>query len=150
MGFLEKVLAEKNHHLFVFIMHKKETLHMEGQHPDVDLKWSNVEYHLPKTGTPLLSLMSFDTLESVYGGKVLEQMSGHIASVRRARDIFVGLSNPLLASNDRLGSMAHVHVKLANLNGSIVLYGEKPFTEIFNLDFTYESGVPSADLVPIL
>ena len=128
----------------------KGALHMEGQHPDSDLKWSNVEYHLPKASKPLLSLMSFDTLESVYGAKVLEQMSAHIASVRRARDIFVGLSNPLLASNDRLGSMAHVHVKVANLNGSIVLYGEKPFTEIFNLDFTYDGGVPKAELTPIL
>ncbi len=128
----------------------KGVLHMEGQHPDVDLKWSNVEYHLPKTSRPFLSLMSFDTLESVYGGKVLEQMSGHIAAVRRARDIFVGLSNPLLTSNDRLGSMAHVHVKVANLNGSIVMYGEKPYTEIFNLDFTHDGGFPKAELTAIV
>lgn len=128
----------------------KGALHMEGQHPDSDLKWSNVEYHLPKTSKPALSLMSFDTLEAVYGVKVLEQMSGHIASVRRARDIFVGLSNPLLQSNERLGSMATVQIRVANLSGSIVLYGEKPFTEIFALDFVYEGGVPKAELTPIV
>ncbi len=128
----------------------KGALHMEGQHPDSDLKWSNVEYHLPRTAKPFLSLMSFDTLETVYGAKVFEQMSGHIASVRRARDLFVGLSNPLLASNDRLGSMASVQIRVANLNGSIVLYGEKPFTEVFALDFVYQGGLPKAELTPIV
>ena len=128
----------------------KGALHMEGSNVDTDLKWSNVEYHLPKSQHPFLSLMSFDTLESVYGPGVLEALSGHIAAVRRERDLFVGLTTPLVASSQKLASMASQHVRVDNLDGSIVLYGEKPHTELYNLAFSYANGVPKAVLTPIV
>src|SRR5437773_2665110 len=59
-------------------------LHMEGTNVDADLKWTNVEFQLPKSERPFLAFMSFDTLESVYGEKVLEEMSGVFSVVRRA------------------------------------------------------------------
>jgi len=128
----------------------KGALHMEGSSVDTDLKWSNVEYHLPKSQHPFLSMLSFDTLESVYGEAALEQLSGHIAAVRRERDIFVGITTPLASSNQRLASMATQHVRVENLDGSIVLYGEKPHTGLHNLSFTFEKGHPTAVLTPIL
>ncbi len=128
----------------------KGALHMEGSNVDTDLKWSNVEYHLPKAQHPFLSLLSFDTLESVYGDGVLEQLTGHIAAVRRQRDVFVGIATPLTNSAQKLASMAYQHVKVENLDGSIVLYGEKPHTEIHSLAFTFANGVPKAVLTPIV
>ncbi len=128
----------------------KGALHMEGSSVDTDLKWSNVEYHLPKSQHPFLSLLSFDTLETIYGEGVLEQLSGHIAAVRRQRDVLVTTSTPLAAASQRLASMASQHIRVENLDGSIVLYGEKPFTGLHNLSFTYESGRPTAVLTPIL
>ncbi|OGS51369.1 MAG: hypothetical protein A3K65_00635 [Euryarchaeota archaeon RBG_16_68_12] len=128
----------------------KGALHMEGSNVDTDLKWSNVEYHLPKSQHPFLSLLSFDTLESVYGEDVLDQLSGHIAAVRRQRDILVGFTTPLADSSQRLASIATQHVKVENLDGSIVLYGEKPHTGLHNLSFTYSGGRPVAVLTPII
>ncbi len=128
----------------------KGALHMEGSSVDTDLKWSNVEYHLPKSQHPFLSLISFDTLEAVYGPGVLEQLSGHIAAVRRQRDILVATSTPLATSTPRIASLASKHVRVENLDGSIVLYGEKPFTGLHDLSFTFESGHPAAVLTPIL
>jgi len=128
----------------------KDALHMEGSNVDTDLKWSNVEYHLPKSQHPFLSLLSFDTLEAVYGESVLEALSGHIASVRRQRDIFVGMTTPLAKSSERLASMAAQHVRVENLDGSIVLYGEKPYTGLHSLSFSFGKGHPTAVLTPIL
>jgi len=128
----------------------KGALHMEGSNVDTDLKWSNVAYHLPKSQHPFLSLLSFDTLESVYGTDVLEQLSGHIASLRRERDLFVGITTPLTDSSQRLASMASQYVRVDNLDGSIVLYGEKPYTELYSLSFSYAGGVPKAVLTPIV
>ena len=128
----------------------KAALHMEGSNVDTDLKWSNVEYHLPKSQHPFLSLLSFDTLESVYGSGVLEQLSGHIAAVSRRRDVFIGLTTPLTESSENLASMASQHVRMENLDGSIVLYGEKPHTELYNISFSYAGGVPKAVLTPIV
>ncbi len=73
-------------------------LHMEGTNVDSDLKWSNVEFQLPKAERPFLGLMAFDTLESVYGEKVIEGMSGVFSALRRAKDVFVGFITPDSAS----------------------------------------------------
>lgn len=128
----------------------KNALHMEGTNVDNDLKWSNVEYHLPKSTRPFLALIAFDTLESVYGDRVLEQMSGVLAAARRSDDVFVGFVTPQSASGSKLANLASLVVHIENLNGSVVLYGEKPYTELFALSWDWSAGVPEMVLRPIV
>lgn len=128
----------------------KNALHMEGSNVDTDLKWSNVEYRLPSAKHPFLSLLAFDTLEAVYGESVLQQMTGHIAAVRRSRDVLIGKVSPLTRSTSKLANAARIHLKLQNVNGSILLFGQKPYTELFNLSFSHEGGFPHAVLTPIV
>ena len=128
----------------------KNAMHMEGANVDTDLRWSNVEYRLPGSKHPFLSFLSFDTLESVYGEDVLEQMTAHLSSVRRARDILVGHVSPLTKSTQKLATIASIHLRVQNVNGSILLFGQKPYSELFNLGFSYENGVPHAVLTPIV
>jgi len=117
---------------------------------DSDLKWTNVEFQLPKSERPFLALMSFDTLESVYSEKVLEEMSGVFASVRRAKDVFVGFVTPQSASAAKLENLANVVLRVDSVNGSVVLYGQKPYTELFNLAWDWSAGVPKAVFRPIV
>lgn len=128
----------------------KNVLHMEGNKVDSDLKWSNVEYHLSRAERPFLVLMSFDTLESVYGDKVLEQMSGVLQAVRRAHDVLVGFVAPQSPSAAKLANLASIVLHIESVNGSVVLYGEKPYTELFNLSWDWSAGVPEARLRPIV
>ncbi len=128
----------------------KNALHMEGANVDTDLKWSNVEYRLPGSKHPFLSDLAFDTLESVYGDSVFEQLTGHISSIRRNRDILIGKISPLTKTAPSLANMAHIHLKVQNVNGSILLFAQKPYTELFNLTFSYEHGLPRAILTPIV
>jgi len=128
----------------------KSAIHVEGSNIDTDLKWNNVEYHLPSAKHPFLSLMAFDTLESVYGPSVLEGMSGHIAAVRRSKDIFIGTSTATTASNQKLADLASVHVKLQIVAGTVLLYCEKPYTEIYHLAFDYSGGFPQIVLTPLV
>lgn len=128
----------------------KNALHMEGSNVDADLKWSNVEYRLPGCKHPFLSFPAFDTLESVYGESVLEQMTAHLSAVRRGRDVFIGHASPMTKSTQKLANLAHMHLKVQNVNGSILLFGQKPYTELFSLSFSYAKGVPKAALTPIV
>ena len=128
----------------------KSALHVEGTSVDTDLKWNNVEYHLPNTAHPFLSLMAFDTLESVYGTSVLEGMSGHISSVRRNRDVFFGICTATTSSNQKLGDLSNVHIKLRNVAGTVLLYCEKPYTELYHLAFDHSSGCPQVVLTPLV
>ena len=128
----------------------RSVLHMEGNKVEADLKWSNVEYQLQKAKHPFLALMAFDTLESIYGDKVLELMSGILASIRRSHDIFVGFVTPDSPSAAKLTTLAGIVFHVDSINGSVVVYGEKPYTELFNLSWDWSNGVPEARLRPIV
>jgi len=125
-------------------------LHMEGTNVDTDLKWSNVQFHLPKAERPYLALMAFDTLESVYGEKVIEAMSGVFSALRRAKDVFVGFVTPDSASAAKLENLAYAVLRIESVNGSVVLYGQKPYTELFSLSWDWSGGFPKAELRPIV
>ena len=128
----------------------KSAIHVEGSNIDTDLKWNNVEYHLPNAKHPFLSLMAFDTLESIYGQNVLEGMSGHISAVRRSKDIFIGICTATTASNQKLADLSSLHFKLQNVAGTVLCYFEKPYTEIYHLTFNYSSGFPQVVLTPLV
>jgi len=95
-------------------------------------------------------MMAFDTLESVYGSNVLEGLSGHISAVRRNKDIFLGMSTATTASNQKLADLAQIHIRLQNVFGTILLYCEKPYTELYHLAFDYSSGCPQVVLTPLV
>jgi KaiC/GvpD/RAD55 family RecA-like ATPase len=128
----------------------RNVMHMEGTNVGADLKWSNVEFQLPKSERPFLALFSFDTLESIHGEKVVEEMSGLFSTVRRAKDLFVGFATPGSRSAARLENLAHIVLHLDSVNGSVVLYGAKPYTELFSLSWDWSGGTPKAILRPIV
>jgi KaiC/GvpD/RAD55 family RecA-like ATPase len=118
--------------------------------PASAMKWSTVEYNLREAEHPFMSLTAFDTLESIYGTDVIEKMSSHLTSIRRSKDIFVGILIPTDESTDKLTNIAHTHLKIENIDGSVVLYGEKPYTELFALSFDISKGYPKANLTSIV
>src|SRR2546428_13076720 len=77
-------------------------------------------------------------------------MSGVFSAVRRAKDVFVGFVTPQSASAAKLENLARVVLHLDSINGSVVLYGQKPYTELFGLAWDWSGGVPKADLRPIV
>jgi KaiC/GvpD/RAD55 family RecA-like ATPase len=128
----------------------KIALSMEGSDVDNELKWSNIEYHLSQAEHPILSLMGFDTLEAVFGHSVIEDMAGHMSSIRKAKDIFLGIVTSTTSSTAPLANLAHTHLKIENIDGSVVLFGEKPYTELHALSFDHSKGHPKALLTPII
>ena len=103
---------------------------LEGTDASSDFKWQTLTYHLQGTDTPSLSLMGFDTLESIYGSQVMEQLIDHMAMVRRNKSIFVGIVSPSSASTQRLVDLATVRLRVERIVGTVVLCGEEPYTEL--------------------
>lgn len=128
----------------------KITLQMEGANVDNELKWSNIEYHLSNAKHPILSMMGFDTLEAVFGHEVIEELAGHMSSIRKARDIFLGIVTSTTSSSAPLANLAHTHIRIENIDGSVVLFGEKPYTALHALSFDQSKGYPKAVLTPII
>ncbi len=125
-------------------------LQMEGSDVETDLKWSTIEYSLGEALHPFLSLMAFDTLESVYGEDVASLMTSHFSSVRKSKDIFVGLTSPAGQSAEAVANISSVHLRVQNVDGCILLFSEKPYTGFYNLSFDYSAGIPKAVVTHIV
>ncbi len=127
------------------------SIQLEGTSIENDLRWPTVEYHLSKAKDPYLSLVAFDTLESVYPGQdIVGGLTGHLAALRRSRGVFVGITAPHNRSTPALANLATVHLRIGNVDGCMVLYGEKPYTGLHNLSFDVTAGFPRAILTPIV
>jgi hypothetical protein len=104
-------------------------LHVEGSDAGADLKWETVTYSLKTADMPFLTLLGFDTLESIYGDGVMDGLTEHIAALKRSGGIFVALTSPSTRSNKKLVDLSTMHLKLERIDGVLMLYGEEPYTE---------------------
>jgi KaiC/GvpD/RAD55 family RecA-like ATPase len=102
---------------------------VEGSSPASDYKWKSISYALGNAESPMLSLIGFDSLESIYGDKVMDQIPDHLAAIKRNNGIFVGITSPSTKSTQRLADLANLHIKVERIGGTVVLFGEEPFTE---------------------
>src|SRR5437773_11470471 len=90
--------------------------------------------------------MAFDTLESVYGEKVIEGISGVFASVSRANDVIEGFVTPESASAAKLENLAYAVFRIDSVIGYVVLYGQNAYTELVALSWDLSGVVPRAAL----
>ncbi|MFP4545858.1 MAG: ATPase domain-containing protein [Methanomassiliicoccales archaeon] len=125
-------------------------LPVEGSDASADLDWRTVEYRMQGAQRPILSLMGFDTIESIYGRMVMDQLMDHLASVKNRGEVFVGLVPPSSRSRKQLADLANNHVKIERIGGTILLYGEEPFTECNVISFKRKERGGWVDLTPIV
>ncbi|MCX6650465.1 MAG: hypothetical protein NT131_02250 [Methanomassiliicoccales archaeon] len=125
-------------------------LPVEGSNVANDLKWKNLTYALDGAAMPYLSLMGFDSLESIYGGEVMEGLAEHLAAMSRNGGMFVGLTSPTSRSMARLADLATVHLKAERIGGTVVVYGIKPFTECYALTLEERPRGGHVSLTPLV
>ncbi len=123
---------------------------VEGTDAGADLKWKNVSYSLSGAESPYLSLLGFDTLESTYGPSVMEQLTEHIGMMKRQKGVCVAVTSPSSNSIRKLSDLANIHVKVERLGGTVVLYGEEPFTECNALAIEERGQGGKLSLTPIV
>jgi KaiC/GvpD/RAD55 family RecA-like ATPase len=127
----------------------QNVLLVEGSQMDTDFRWDNIEYNLPNSKKPMLSLLSLDMLERIYGPAAQEGMNSHLFSVRRAGGIFVGLTAGG-RSPEILSASSSVHIRLERVGASVVMYGEKPYTTLQEVVLDVSCGSPRLRFVPIM
>ncbi len=104
-----------------------------------------------RTGKGILELIALETQEARFGE---ESYKGPLSiSSEQARvegDLIVRLSKPGLdLVTQRAANASSIHLKLRRLHGAVVLYGERPQTEMFVLQ-QGRFGAFDAHLVPML
>ncbi len=125
-------------------------LPVEGATALADFNWQSLAFSLKDAGAPFLSLIGFDTMESIYGNHVMDQLTDHLLSIRRNSGVFVGITSPSTSSVHRLADLATTHVKIDRIAGTVVLFGEKPFTACNAVTFEEKEKGGDVSLTPIL
>jgi len=125
-------------------------LPVEGSDVANDLKWKNLAYALDGASMPYLSLIGFDSLESIYGGEVMEGLAEHLSAVNRNGGVFIGLTSPTSRSVARLADLVTVHLKAERIGGTVVVYGIKPFTECYALTLEERPRGGHVSLIPLV
>ncbi len=101
---------------------------LEGEDIKVDMKWQDIEYNLKNTDAPILTIIGFDSLESIYGAGVLDGMMEFLTSLLNNDGILVATVTPSVKSTSRLSDLAHTHLRIDKISGVTMIRGEEPFT----------------------
>ncbi|MCG7844070.1 MAG: hypothetical protein MIO90_01405 [Methanomassiliicoccales archaeon] len=101
---------------------------LEGEDLSNDLRWDSLKYLLKGARSPYVSLLGLDALEFVYGPKVVSKLLQHIDTMRRGGHLVILEATDGSTGLDPLSHQARLHIRLENVNGSVVLHGIKPRT----------------------
>jgi hypothetical protein len=105
-----------------------------------------------KTGRPLLEFIGLDTQEARFGEEAYKDMISVSAEETRERgNLVLRLSKPGIESiTQRTANVSDVHLKIEEVNGSFILYCEKPKTIAYNIGASTERGYHELKLTPIV
>jgi KaiC/GvpD/RAD55 family RecA-like ATPase len=124
-------------------------LGIEGDPIGNYLKWDVMRFNFQDVKGPTLNIMSYDALESV-SSKVVDDMRDYYTDLRQSGNVDLTVARASVRSTDRLADIAQQHLKLRKVHGALVLYGERPHTELMHLDMSTFEGVPRLSLTPIV
>jgi hypothetical protein len=112
------------------------------------LKWDVMHFSFQNVKGPHLNIMSYDALEGV-SGKVVDDMRDYFTDLRQSGNVDLSIARASVRSTDRIADIAQVHLKLRKVHGALVLYGERPHTELMHFAMDTSEGLPRLSLTPI-
>ena len=124
-------------------------LGVEGDPIGNYLKWDVMRFNFRDVTGPTLNIMSYDALESV-SGKVVDDMREYYTELRQSGNVDLTIARASVRSTDRIADIAQQHLRLQKVHGALVLYGERPHTELMHFDMDVSEGVPRLQLTPIV
>jgi KaiC/GvpD/RAD55 family RecA-like ATPase len=104
-----------------------------------------------RTGSGPLRILGLETQESRFGAEEIREVISLVSeSVQADGGVLVTVAKPgLVDVTQRVANTSNIHLRLARVDNSFVLYGVEPETEILYLDFGGDGDVP-LDFVPVV
>ncbi len=156
-----KVAGEENVREYARIIERKRVESKKKIPSVVKLDSSNIDNFLEswivvedelhsKTNAPVLITTSWDTLEYGLDTSAVERIATSLIPRHKTLGyLHVGVIRPGMKIAQMLRNMADVLIKVVSLDGSLVCYGEKPRTEMFNIDLDEAQDHAHLKLTPI-
>jgi len=118
---------------------------------DLEIFWGLCSELREKTGKPVLSVVGYDSVEYTYGEKdALKTLGEDVARIKNTGDIRINIIRPTAFIASQLRALAHIHLKVEQIDGALFLHGIKPKTPLLNLNLTTKEGFSKVRLIPVV
>ncbi len=112
-------------------------------------KWLDTSSAYKAQGKTIWMLMALDTVENFYGQGVMNFLATVAARAAVNKDIQSIVARPNLQLTQKVANISQIHLVLTQRWGTLILYGVKPRTGFYGLQFTFGHGYPEFELIPL-
>lgn len=106
---------------------------------------------LSSKSSSIVVASDFDKIAQVYGEDLfLPGLADLGATIRDSGAMNIGIASRRTKLRDDFLRTADYNIRMQNVNGSLVIYGVKPFTNVYGANFTFEKGYPRLRLSQIV
>ncbi len=127
---------------------EKNSKEIDGNELARELKREILEYELSGSKKPFTVLLSFDTLQSLYGEDIASSLGEVIADWKEDGHSMVGIAPKTLSFLDKIEMGTDRVYGLDMVEDTVCIYSEKPRTEVYGLSFEDREVKLKSDLVP--
>jgi len=102
-------------------------------------------------GEPMFVFVGLDTMECFYGlDQSVKALSFAASVTSKGNGLTIFASFPEVKLTNMASIMSDAHIRVENINGTIVMYGIKPKTGLHHLEIETFKGYPLPKLTPIV
>lgn len=112
-------------------------------------KWLDTYSAYKAQGKTIWMLMALDTVENFYGQGVMNFLATVAGRAAVNKDIQSIVARPNLELTQKVANISQIHLVLSQRWGTLILYGVKPRTGFYGLQFTFNQGYPEFELIPL-
>src|SRR2546426_5471172 len=112
-------------------------------------KWLGTYSGYKAEGKTIWMLMALDTVENFYGQGVMNFVATVASRAAVNKDIQSIVARPNLQVTQKGANISQIRLVLSQRWGTLMLYGVKPRTGFYALQFTFGHGYPEFELIPL-
>jgi hypothetical protein len=94
-------------------------------------------------------LMALDTVQNFYGQGIMNFLATVASRAAVNNDIQSIIARPNLELTPKVANISQIHLVLTVRWGTLILYGVKPRTGFYVLQFSFANGYPEFELIPL-
>jgi KaiC/GvpD/RAD55 family RecA-like ATPase len=112
-------------------------------------KWLNTYEQFKRQGKTIWMVMALDTVQNFYGQGVMNFLATVASRAAVNNDIQAIIARPNLELTPKVANISQIHLVLGQRWGTLMLYGVKPRTGFYALQFSFAHGYPEFELIPL-
>ena len=112
-------------------------------------KWLNTYESFKEEQKIIWMLMALDTVQNFYNEGVMTFLATVAARAAVNNDIQAIIARPNLELTPKVANISQIHLVLTQRLGTLVIYGIKPRTGFYCIQFSFRNGYPELELIPL-